>query len=77
MTNLTIGQRIDVYEVVDDIPNVFGQNCHGIPLGTHFAIKVVSPLYKFPIIPISEKLAPFGLLEARKCGYYLKVKSLK
>ena len=78
MTNLTIGQRIDVYEVVDSV--VFDED------GIHHSYKIGTQLpaeYKYshmndpwPITPIFNGEC-LRTNEAVKCGYYLKVKSLK
>ena len=71
MTNLTVGQRIDVYEVVA------GDEVHDLEVGQHAAL---SQYGGFLLLSNGGKDNLGFLLtynEVRPCKYYLRVKSLK
>ena len=74
MEGLTIGQRIDVYEVVANHGQY--QWKHSYKLQTQIAIGHTDDT-EFPICPLDGNMEALQINEVKKCGYYLKVKSLK
>ena len=88
MTNLTIGQRIDVYEVVhQDFVNRTINRKKMIQVGVQmtgrpwrYVPTIIEIFFGKAILEgnINEWHTPLGSYntELEKCGYYLKVKSL-
>lgn len=76
MNQLTVGQRIDVYEVVKDIDlwehSEQISNAHFLEVGKD-SFDVELYLRR----PYGATTLHFPIKGTRKCGYYLKVKSLK
>jgi len=75
---LEVGQRIDVYEVVDGYSENLARTTHFVKHGTQVpvnncGVEFMEPIWNTP------KMVGYLFLpnELKKCGYYLKVKSLK
>lgn len=73
---LRVGQRIDVYEVVDNLKYDEDDIFHSYSIGEHVAIGSVNRFDYAPLTPISNGLESLMFSEVQKCGYYLKVKSV-